>query len=122
MENQVYHVQTLLANKLDRCKGKENAYAKEYIKEIQDTYKQENQKVKQLMIVDKGKQQENQVQDKKVLLYKLYNISLKSSKPKTPELTFIQNEIKDLDKYIKYMQLLQLSPYVHSMVPMWLQS
>jgi len=34
MENQAYHIQTLLANELDRCKGKENTYAKEYIKEI----------------------------------------------------------------------------------------
>ena len=42
MENQAYHVQILLADELDRCKEKENAYAKEYIKEIQDTYKQDD--------------------------------------------------------------------------------
>ena len=39
MENQAYHIQTLLANELNKCKEKENAYAKEYIKEIQDVYK-----------------------------------------------------------------------------------
>ena len=33
-----YHMQKLLTNKLDRCKGRENAYANNYIKEIQDTY------------------------------------------------------------------------------------
>ena len=39
MENQAYHIQTLLTNELDRYKGKKNAYAKEYIKDIQNTYK-----------------------------------------------------------------------------------
>ena len=42
MENQVYHIQTLLANELDRCKEKGNTYAKEHIREIQDVYKQED--------------------------------------------------------------------------------
>ena len=74
MENQVYHIQTLLVDKLDKCKGKGKAYAKEHIKEIQDIYKQEDQRVKQPMTVDKGKQWENQVQDKEVFLYKLYKL------------------------------------------------
>ena len=102
MENQVYYIQTLFANKLDRFKRKGNAYAKEHIKEIHNVYKQEDQGVKQLMIVDKEKQWENQVQDKEVFLYKLYNINL--LRPKTLELTFIQNEIENLDKYMKYIQ------------------
>jgi len=36
MENQVYYIQILilLVNKLDSYKGKENEYAKKYIKEI----------------------------------------------------------------------------------------
>ena len=38
----MYHIQTILADKLDRCKGKENCYAEEHIKEIQDVYKQED--------------------------------------------------------------------------------
>ena len=112
MENQVYHIQTLLANKLDRCKGKGNAYAEEHIKEIQNIYKQENQKVEQLMIVNKEKQWENQVQDKEVLLYKPYDISSKSSKPNTLELMFIQDKIENLDKYMKYMQLpIKIMPF-----------
>ena len=61
MENQVYHIQTLLANELDKCKGKEKVYTKEHIKEIQNIYKQEDQEVKQPMIVDEEKQWENQV-------------------------------------------------------------
>jgi len=39
MENQVYHIQALLADELDNCKGKGNQYAKTYIKEIQKMYK-----------------------------------------------------------------------------------
>jgi len=42
MENQVYHIQKLLADELDNCKGKENNYVERHIKEIQDVYKQED--------------------------------------------------------------------------------
>ena len=42
MENQVYHIQMLLADELDNCKGKGNTYTDEHIKEIQNIYKQEN--------------------------------------------------------------------------------
>ena len=84
-------------------------YPREYgkpsiFKEIQNVYKQEDLRVKQLIIVDKEDQQEDQVQDKKVLLYKPYNISSKSSKAKTPEPIFIQDEIENLNKYMEYMQ------------------
>ena len=34
MENQAYHIQILLADELDRYKGKGNTYAKEHIKVI----------------------------------------------------------------------------------------
>ena len=47
MENQVHHIQMLLADELDNCKGKGNTYADEHIKEIQNIYKQENQKIEQ---------------------------------------------------------------------------
>ena len=34
MENQAYHIQILLVNELDNCKGNGNIYADEHIKEI----------------------------------------------------------------------------------------
>ena len=34
MENQVYYIQSLLADKLDRCKDKGNSYTDNHIKEI----------------------------------------------------------------------------------------
>jgi len=42
MENQAYHIQKLLADKLDEYKGKRNNYTEGHIKEIQDAYKQED--------------------------------------------------------------------------------
>ena len=46
----------------------------------------------------KGKQQ---IQDKEVLLYKLYEVN--PLRPKTSKPTFIQDEIKNLEKYIKFI-------------------
>ena len=48
--------QTLLADKLDRCKGKGNSFINKYIKEIQDSYKIKHQNIEQTMTVGKGKQ------------------------------------------------------------------
>ena len=39
IENQVYHIQSLLADELDRCKSKGNSYADNHIKKIQVIYK-----------------------------------------------------------------------------------
>jgi len=49
------------------------------------------------MVDNKGKQ------EKEVFLYKPYDIDL--SRLKTLELTLIQDEIKNLEKYMKYIQL-----------------
>ena len=42
-----------------------------------------------MIIINKGKQNENRIQDKEVFLYKSYNILLKSSNSKIPEPTFV---------------------------------
>ena len=54
--------------------------------------------MKKPQVNNKGKQQ---IQDKEVFFYKLYNVDL--PRPKTLELTFIQDEIDNLEKYIKYI-------------------
>jgi len=56
------------------------------------------------MIIDKEKQKKGVVQNEEVFLYKLYNISLDSSKPKTPKPIFIQ-EVNNLEKALKTLQL-----------------
>ena len=50
-------------------------------------------------IIDKGKQQ---VQDEEVFLYKLYDVN--EPKLKIPKLTFIQDKINNLEKYMKFIQ------------------
>ena len=87
----------MLVDKLDNCKEKENEYTEGYIKKIQDAYKQEDIEVK-IQEPSKGKQW---IQDKEVLLYKSYEVN--SPKPKTPKPMFTQDEINNLDKYMKYM-------------------
>jgi len=65
-------------------------------------YRIEDWEIEQLMIVNKGKQWEKQVQDEEVFLCKLYNIS--SNKSKEPKPTFIQDKINNLERYMKYIQ------------------
>jgi len=59
MENQVYHIQSLLADELDKYKDKGNSYANNHIKEIQDTYKIKQPDKEQPMVVNKEKQKED---------------------------------------------------------------
>ena len=68
MENQAYYLQKLLVDKLDSYKGKEKEYAEEYIKEIQDAYKQDDIEIKELMI-------NKRIQDEEILLYKPYVVA-----------------------------------------------
>ena len=72
---------------------------KEHIKEIQNTYKQED-----VIIKDQDSKEKQQIQDKEVLLYKPYQVD--SPRSKTQKLIFTQDEIDNLEKYIKYMQVL----------------
>ena len=88
MENQVYHIQMLLVDKLDSCKGKGNTYTKKNIKEIQDTYKQNNIEMEKLRVDNKI----GQVQEEEVFLYKPYNI--KSPKAKTWNLHLSKMKLK----------------------------
>ena len=66
MENQAYHIQWLLVDELDNYKGKGNEYAEGNIKEIQDTYKQEDIEMKK----QEPSKEKQWVQDEEVLLYK----------------------------------------------------
>ena len=43
MENRIYQIQRMLADKLDSCKERENKYVDDNIKEIQELYKDEGQ-------------------------------------------------------------------------------
>ena len=61
--------------------------------------------IHQTINIDKEKQKEGIVQDKEVLLYKLYNIFSEDSWPKILEPILIQEEANNLDKILKIFQV-----------------
>jgi len=90
MENQVFQIQQILADELDKYKGKENAYVDENIREIQDLFKDEEIKK------DKGR-----IEDKEVILVKPYKVSQSSTSSTT---SFIMDKVKNLIKYMKFIK------------------
>jgi len=78
MEQQAYHIQVLLVDELDWYKEKEREVVDKHIKILQEAYQDSYWDTLQLMIIDKGKQKKDTVQDE-VLLYKSYNILTSSS-------------------------------------------
>jgi len=86
MENQVYHIQTLLVDELDNYKEKEKENAEGQIKKIQDAYKQDDQELKKPMVIDK-----EQAQKEEIFLYKPYDAIL--PKPKIPELILFKMKL-----------------------------
>ena len=89
MEKQAHYIQVIPVNRLGQYKGKEDEWVKGHIKIIQEAYQESYQEALQLMNINKGKQKEGVIQEEKVFLYKLYNISSENNWPKTPELMFI---------------------------------
>jgi len=81
----------MLANKLDRYKGKDNSYVNKNIQEIQDLYINEEQQEK-----DKGKEVEVEV-----ILIKPYKVSESIS---TESSSFIDKEINNLLKHMKFVK------------------
>ena len=82
----------MLADELDKYKGRRNKYVDDNIEEIQELYKDDEQR-KDL----KGKER----QDEEVLLFKLYEESTHLDNTKS---SFIQDKINNLKKYIKFVQ------------------
>ena len=106
MEDCAYYVQRILADELDAYRGRENKYIDDNIQEIQKLYKN----IEQRRELKKGR-----VEDKEVILIKLYEVS--ESISLTMKLSFIDDKVENLIKYIKFIQFLmqtrifQPSPY-----------
>ena len=66
MEDQVYQIQRMLADKLDIYSGQENQYMNDNIREIQELYKDMGQK---------NKSNKERVKDEEVILIKPYEVS-----------------------------------------------
>ena len=93
MEDRAYQVQRMLADELDTYKGQGNKYVNDNIQEIQELYKDKKQR---------RESNEERVENEKVILIKPYKIS--ESTLSTIKLSFIDNEVENLMKYIKYIQ------------------
>ena len=83
----------MLADKLDAYKGKENDYVDSNIQEIQDLFKEEE-----------NKREGGQIEDEEVILVKPYEVSQSSSSITTT--SFIIEEVENLIKYIKFIRSL----------------
>ena len=92
MKDQVFQIQRMLANKLDIYRGRENSYIDDNIWKIQELYKDEENK--------RELKKEGTVEDKEVILIKLYEVSELTSS--TTKSSFISNEVDNLLKYIKF--------------------
>ena len=91
IEDQTFQIQRMLADELDRYKGRGNTYVDKNIWEIQELYISEEQK----------KKEEGKIEDKEVILIKLYKVSESSS---TRSTSFIDKEINNLLKHMKFVK------------------
>jgi len=94
IEEQVFQVQRMLADKLDRYKGRGNSYVDENIQEIQDLYSNKEQQ-------EKGKEK---VEDEEVILVKPYEVLQSKSSTSSSATSFIMDKVKNLLKYMKFIQ------------------
>jgi len=81
----------MLADELDAYRRKENQYVDDNIQKIQELYKNKEQ----------GKESnKGRVEDEEVILIKPYKISESTS---LLELSFINNKVENLMKYMKFI-------------------
>ena len=80
----------MLADELDQYKGIGNKYEEKNIQEIQELY------------MDKEKEKEK-VEDKEIIPIKLYEVSTATTSS-TSQTSFITKEVKNLSKYMKFVQ------------------
>jgi len=91
MEEQTFQTQRMLADELDRYKGKGNKYVEDNIREIQELY------------IEKGnKGEKGVIEDEEVILVKLYEASTTTSS--SSRTIFIMDEVENLLKYMKFVR------------------
>ena len=114
MKNWVYQIQLMLADELDKERGQGTHYVNDNLWEIQDIYRDKKQK----------RLQERKEKDEEVILIKPYKILATSSRTtssKITELSFIHDEIKNLEWHMKFIhsptqtRLFKLLPHYQSL-------
>jgi len=79
----------MLADKLNVYKGQGNKYMDENVQEIQEIYKENEDK------------KEGKMEDKEIILIKPYKVNELTSTTKS---SFINDEVENLIKYMKFIQ------------------
>jgi len=82
----------MLADELDRYKGKDNKYVDDNIREIQELYMNEEMKEEKRTIVNK-----------EVILVRPYEVA-SSSTISSATTSFILDEVENLSKYMKFVK------------------
>ena len=90
MDDRAFQIQRRLADELDRYKGKGNSYVETNIQEIQELYMDEE-----------TKNQGGKVEDDKVILIKLYEVSTTTTS--SSNTSFITDKVKHLLKHMKFV-------------------
>ena len=91
MDERAFQIQRMLADELDRYKGKDNKYVEDNIKEIQELYM--NEEINQA----KG-----MVENEEVILIQPYQVA--STTTSSSSSSFISNKIDNLEKYMKFVK------------------
>ena len=86
-----FQIQRMLADELDRYKGKDNKYVDDNIWEIQELYVKEEKKEKK-----------EEVKSEEVILVRLYEVS--STTSSSSRTSFITDEVENLLKYMKFVK------------------
>ena len=90
MDDRAFQIQWMLADELDRYKGKNNKYMDDNIKEIQEIYMNKEQK------------ERGTIKNEEVILIRPYEVS--SSTTSTSLISFISDEVENLTKYMKFVK------------------
>jgi len=91
MDDRAFQVQRMLADELDRYKGKGNDYVDDNIKEIQELYMEKEKKE------DKGT-----IENEEVILIRPYKVS--STTTPLSKISFITDKVENLTKYMKFVK------------------
>jgi len=92
MDERAFQVQRMLADELDRYKGKSNDYMDSNIKEIQELYMEEEEK----------REVKGTTENEEIILVWPYEVS--STTTSSSKTSFITDEVKNLTKYMKFMK------------------
>jgi len=108
MDERAFQIQRMLADELDRYKGKDNKYVEDNIKEIQELYM--NEEINQA---------QETIENEEVILVRPYQVE--STTTSSSSTSFISNKINNLEKYMKFVKTLsqtrifQPPPYYQSL-------